>query len=369
MPIINEFKEIEELFRIIADQKLIGFIIAQEDSIKFVNDAVSRIYEYPLEEIKGWTRDDFHKSIHPEDRDIAKKDFEKKQKIDGYIAPFYSKRIITKYGKIKWIELYSKGITYHKKPATLMIITDITEREMKFQTLFEDALNPIMVIDEKQNFIDANKAALEFLECSREELISKKIFDWAPPGKLEQQKENHFPFLSPRTVETDYWVNGKIKTLLLNVVPIPISGKIILYGIGQDITVRKQMEDELKESENKLKQILEQSIMAIVIIQDDKIVYANQIASKMTGYPLKEILKWSIKDFTKVIHPDYLSIAVTRITQREKGELKGISDYQYRILTKTGETIWIQGYSKTIDYKGKIAVLSGFIDITHKKKE
>ena len=59
---------------------------------------------------------------------------------------------------------------------------------------------------------------------------------------------------------------------------------------------RKRAEEALRESEEKFKLISEQSLMAIVIVQDDRIKYANQAYSAMTGHPWEEIRKWTMGD-------------------------------------------------------------------------
>jgi PAS domain S-box-containing protein len=122
----------------------------------------------------------------------------------------------------------------------------LRESVYKYRTLFEDALNPILIADEDGWYIDANEAALTFLECDRETLLNKSVWDFAAPGTEEQVKEEHRPFLSPRTTETDYFVHGTTKTLLLNVVPMTLGGQRVLYGIGQDITERKRAQEALK---------------------------------------------------------------------------------------------------------------------------
>jgi PAS domain S-box-containing protein len=124
----------------------------------------------------------------------------------------------------------------------------IRESEQKYRTLFEETLNPILVVDENKKYIDANKAALEFLECDRKELLDRKVWYFAPPGKLDVMKQAHTPFFSRRMNETEYVVNRTIKTLMLNVVPLQIKGKTILYGIGQDITDRIKTEKLIKAS-------------------------------------------------------------------------------------------------------------------------
>jgi PAS domain S-box-containing protein len=135
----------------------------------------------------------------------------------------------------------------------------IRENEQKYRTLFEETLNPILMVDEKKRYIDANKAALEFLECEREDLLHRDVWDFAPSDKLDIMKKDHTPFFSHRTTETDYFVHGAVKTLMLNVVPLKIKSETVLYGIGQDITKRKQFEEEietsLREKETLLKEV------------------------------------------------------------------------------------------------------------------
>jgi PAS domain S-box-containing protein len=131
------------------------------------------------------------------------------------------------------------------------------DSDQEFRTLYEEALNPIMVVDENGRYLRANKAALNFLECTLYELKEKEVWDWTPPGYEEQERAEHSPFLSRRTVETRYWVNGKIKTLMLNVIPLELQGKKVLYGIGQDITDLKRIENALRQSEEKFRGITE----------------------------------------------------------------------------------------------------------------
>ena len=159
------------------------------------------------------------------------------------------------------------------------------------KVFYDDALNPVMVVDENGRYLDANKAALDFLECSREDLLSKVVWDWAPPGLLEKQKQEHSPFVGRRTVETEYYVHGKVKTLLLNVVPMEVSGQMLLFGVGQDITDRTELEKALRESEERFRQIIEQMPYPVeVCTPDGTALMVNQAFLDMFAVPSADLV-------------------------------------------------------------------------------
>ncbi len=112
----------------------------------------------------------------------------------------------------------------------------ILENEKKLQTLFEEAEYPIMVVDDQANYLNANKSALNFLEVDLETLRTKKVWDFDLPGTVPRTRQEHSPFTTQRTLRTDYLVGGKVKTLMLNVIPVKTSRGYEIFGIGQEIT-------------------------------------------------------------------------------------------------------------------------------------
>jgi len=81
------------------------------------------------EEIMNWTVGDTAQLIYPEDRPFAMEQGQKKAAgIRDGVVIHYSYRGVTKSGEVRWIDQYSKTITYRSKPADLMTFIDITER-------------------------------------------------------------------------------------------------------------------------------------------------------------------------------------------------------------------------------------------------
>ena len=125
----QRIKESEEKFRTIAEQSSLGMIIQQEGFIKFANSAVSDIIEYPIEEILQWTVKDTLKFIYKEDLPLIVEKLRQRQEGDFETENRYECRATTKFGKSKWIEVYTKPITYQGRNAILSTFIDITEKK------------------------------------------------------------------------------------------------------------------------------------------------------------------------------------------------------------------------------------------------
>ena len=134
--------------------------------------------------------------------------------------------------------------------------------------------------------------------------------------------------------------------------------------LSREIDQRKHAEEALRESEEKFRLISEQSLMAILIIQDNEIKYVNQAYAKMTGYSMKEIMSWTMADTARLIHPDDRDFVIDQGRKKAEGVVEGIvTHYSYRGTNRSGEIRWVDQYSKTITYGGKPADLITMIDI------
>jgi PAS domain S-box-containing protein len=171
-------------------------------------------------------------------------------------------------GSINGIVVYTEVITERVKAEEAL-----RESEHRHRILFEEALNPILLVDEDGHYIDANEAALQFMECDREDLMKRSVLDFAPPGTIERQKREHSPFAESRVLEADYLIHGRVKTLLLNVVPLEVEGRTVLCGIGQDITERKQAEASLIRQQRSIK--LSSRIANVFLTSSRSEVYAD----------------------------------------------------------------------------------------------
>ena len=258
------------------------------------------------------------------------------------------------------------------------IAQDITERqrmeevlkqsEKKYRTLFEGALNPILIADEEGRYVDANAAALVFLETEKEEFIRKTVWDYSPQRLIEEQKHEHSAFTEPRTLETVYSVHGKEKTLILNVLPVDMLGKKYVIGIGQDITERKKMEEAHRESEEKFRLITETIDEAFWMadVEIGKIFYVSPSFERIWGLS-REILYKNPRSFLDAVHKEDRERVLAELEIEKTGQP---FDHEYRIVQPDGNirNIWDRGFPIR-DEKGQISIYVGVAtDITERKR-
>ncbi len=115
----------EERYRLLVDNASEAIIVAQDGMIKFANPKATELSGYSKEEL---TSVPFVEIIHPDDREMV---FERYlRRLQGEEIPStYPFRIIDKKGNIKWAEIHAVALTWDGKPATLNLLTDITERK------------------------------------------------------------------------------------------------------------------------------------------------------------------------------------------------------------------------------------------------
>ncbi|MHA2245139.1 MAG: PAS domain-containing sensor histidine kinase [Candidatus Hodarchaeales archaeon] len=131
--------------------------------------------------------------------------------------------------------------------------------------------------------------------------------------------------------------------------------------------VQVSTEKTLQISESKYCTLMEQSLQAVTIIQNGRIVYSNSAAEELLGYTKEELSAISQADFVTLIHPEDQALVISRIQDRLKGKAVP-SRYECRLVTKNGETRWVDLFSTPVEFNGQQSTQTTFIDITERKQ-
>jgi PAS domain S-box-containing protein len=178
----------------------------------------------------------------------------------------------------------------------------LSEQVLQARTEWEAAFNAItdrvFVEDTAYSVIRATASVLRDYGLTPEKLFGRKCF--------EVFKERGEPCPGcpvTQTLETGKPSFGEMENPRLggnyHVRTHPIfdrKGKISEVVV-EDITETKKLEEELRESEERFRRIVEHANDGILAIgEDDRIELANRIASEITGYPLERLLSLNFKD-------------------------------------------------------------------------
>jgi len=359
----ERLKESEEKFRKITEKSLLGVAIFQKDTLKYINKALAELAEVDPSEVKDRFFKEFIKMIHPEDLPTVMENLRVLLKGDKDIVSQYTFRIITKSGKVKWLEILSKTISYQGDMAILATLIDITEKketelklkeseeslkklnktleqkvtertielkesEANLRTAIESMPFPFFIVDKSGTYTMQNTAAKKIWG----NLIGKSPIDIAKDeDALSLWLSNNERVFSGETLayEAEYIINGELRYFYDMVTPIYIDNKIqSILGVNIDISERKQVEQKLKESEEKFRIIAEQSLFGIHIFQDNRTKYINQQWAKISGYSKEEMLNWNLEEHLKFTHPIDRELVREQVMKKQTGSTDVINQYQ-----------------------------------------
>ena len=271
-------------------------------------------------------------------------------------------------GKVLGILITYEDITERK-------ITDqkIKESEVKYRDIAELLPDVIFETDLNLNLTYVNSIAFKKFGYSKEDLRSGlSVTQIIHPKSMQRASINIKLILEGKeTLPEEYLLLKKDRSSFYALVhsrPIIKNEKIVgLRGTITDINNLILAKQDLKESEDKFRTITEQSFMGIIILQDGIFKYFNEQARRLNGYSVEEIKSWKPYEFLKVIHPEDKDFVTEQAKKKENGNDDDVvRHYKYRLIPKKGKIHWIENYSKTIIYKGRIADLIMSVDISDK---
>lgn len=242
------------------------------------------------------------------------------------------------------------------------------EIKEKYHALFENSVDAIYYSLVDGTIIDFNKSFENLFGYSREELFNINSVDLYkdPTQRVLFQTE-----ISVLGYVKDFEVELKTKTGetvygLLNSIEIKSSqGHIIGYqGIIDDITERKKAEIALRESELLYRSVVENIKEAIYISKSNTIIFANSVASEITGYSKEELFGMNLLN---LIHPEdkyklkeYLKTGILRRAN--------YNPFEIRIIKKNDIIRYIEFSNHIIKLNGFRVILGTARDITDLKK-
>jgi len=163
-----------------------------------------------------------------------------------------------------------------------------------------------------------------------------------------------------KTVDVDLGERASV----IYLVPVVSAGYVNAYG--RDITERKRMDEMLRESEEKYRGLVENSLNFIGILQDGILKYVNRTAVERFGWTYYELVSPSFDPIEKVVAERFRGLIKENVGKRLREE--DAPPYEISLTTRDGSEIPVIVRAAKIVYQGRPAVEFTFSDITERKR-
>ncbi len=374
----------EAKFRTLADTAAIAIFIHQGGNFLYANRAAELIGGYTVDE---YLTMNFMSLTHPDYVEMIKTRA-RERLTGGQAPPQYEFKIVRKNGEERWV-LMTAGVTnYEGRPSVLGTLIDITARKQaeeerhRMSLLIENSSDFIAMSDMDGHMLFVNQAGRKLVGLDNDADVTKLIADdFYFPEDLPVLRENRRRNDWRGEFRLKHFKTGAsipIEWYIFTVTDKETGKPFARAAVMRDIAALKRAREEreryyeqlqattqsLQESEEKFRSLAETAPAAVFIHQGGKFLYANPASLSITGYSREEFLAM---DFWGVTHPDDRDMIIERARAHLKGDLE-FTRYEFRIVTKKGETRWVDMTVAMIEYEGKPAVIGNVFDITARKQ-
>jgi PAS domain S-box-containing protein len=230
----------------------------------------------------------------------------------------------------------------------------LRESETKLQTIFNTVGTGILIIDrDTQIIIEANQTAIEMTGLPKERIMGQICHSLVCPAQIGKCPVKDLGQTVDHSERKLIHADGHLKDILKTVYPIILKGRDCYVESFIDITERKRVEEQLRESLEQLRRAVETTIQVLVVAVEMKDPYTAGHQRRMTdlartmatemGLPPEKIeglrLAGVIHDIGKITLPTEILSKPTKLSDIELSLIREHARLGYEIL-KDVESPW-----------------------------
>lgn len=350
-----------------------------------VNAAFERTLGFSRDEAIGKTAVELGLFVYPEHRQAALQLLAGQESLNGTMMQIRCKNGVIVDGLFSGEKIFSQGREYW-----LTVLVDLTpwklaqealqRRESYLTAIIESQPGLVWLKDEESRFLAVNTAFAR--TCGRltpEQVVGKLDTDVWPGDLAESYRANDRRVLDsgqPIMLEEPVADRGERKWFETYKTPVfDTLGRVIgTAGYARDITERRQAEQELRESRERLLAATSAAQLGVYAYNftTSEVYYSPQFLAHY-GLPPNSSLELDTDLVPQVLHPDDKPEFLARMLAANTPGGDGIFEYEYRIILTDGAIRWLRVVGRTIfsdeDTSPRPLRASGIIQDLSERKE
>ena len=250
-------------------------------------------------------------------------------------------------------------------------ISDRVEAEKQlaiFKEFAENSGQGLLMTNLKGEITYINAALCIILDEEQpEKVLGKDVMTYYSRPEQENLRDT----IMPSVFQQGQWLGeipilstkGRLASTIQNIFFIRDSARNPLYvaNIITDISEHERAEKSIRESEEKYRGVVEESLVGVYIIEEGQFKYVNKQYCEISGYAYEELANKAYH--LELVHPDDRDMVRDNTNARLRGESDSIA-YQFRMMRKDGQEIMVKALASVSSHNGRPAIIGTLLDIS-----
>ncbi|MER3446773.1 MAG: hypothetical protein C4291_07990 [Candidatus Dadabacteria bacterium] len=368
-----KLEELEQKYRALAQDFTDLIFVVQNNRFRFVNTKASETMLYSPEELYEFNVSDL---IYPPYRDIFMHNI--KMKLRGEDVPNYELMLINKNGDAVVLDVNSLLIEYGGMPAVQLIGRDVTGRKkadeemLRLGAAVKSLNSAVTITDMNRNIIYINPAHKRIFGYELGELVGKQnsiLYPFDDPSGISNKIYEAVLIVGWEGERLGMRKNGEVFPVYekTSVVKDKDGRQIAIVSVVEDISLRKRLEQALRESEERYRTLVETAKSAIISIdKEGMIILFNPAAEELFGYSIEEVRGKELTILMPERYRDLYRVGLKSCVETGSSDILG-KTVEFLGLRKSGEEFPIQVSVSACKIGGHTVFTAIIFDITERK--
>jgi formate hydrogenlyase transcriptional activator len=353
----SAIQDVDNLFKRLFESLPDGVVLTDANgAILRVNVQAERLFGYDRAEIVGQPVEilipDRFRAVHASEREAYHQS--PRLRPMGAGLELYAKR---KDGAEFPVDIMLSPVETPEGLRVIAVVRDITERKRAEQALkesqamleklFESSPDGLLLVTSLEGKIArVNTQAEKLSGYRREELLGRPVDELIPPRSRNPHGISRLTYRPEDRAQgpgaiLELYVRRKDGTefpVEVTCSPVETNQGEMVLGVVRDVTARKQVEDALRHSEERLRSIVEgvKDYAILTLDGDGRITSWNPGAARIYGYPAEEILG---QHFARFYPPEEIDQGKPENVLKRAAEQSRFEDEGWRV-RKDGSSFW-----------------------------